>query len=62
MGLVVNVKGVDYMEKIILVIIGVVAVGFIVRLFWKEAKGEVQCNCAEGKCGGKKDIHSGKKK
>ncbi len=49
------------MEKILLVVIGVAAVGFIVRLLWKEAKGEVQCHCGEGNCGGKKNDPPKKK-
>lgn len=49
------------MEKIILAIIGVAAVGFMVRLLWKEAKGEVQCHCAEGKCSSKKSTSNNKK-
>lgn len=44
------------MEKLILALIGVTAVGFVARLLWKEAKGEVQCHCAEGNCGGKSDA------
>lgn len=44
------------MEKIILVIIGITAVGVIVRLLWKVVKGEIQCHCAEGNCSNKKDC------
>lgn len=50
------------MEKIILAIIGIAAVGFMVRLLWKEAKGDIQCHCAEGSCSSKKDCHSEEKK
>lgn len=46
----VSVKGVDCMEKIMLAIIGVTAVCFVVRLLWKEAKGELPCNCAQKSC------------
>lgn len=46
------------MEKIILVIIGVAAVYFVVRLLWKEAKGEMQCHCAQGDCSSKKECEN----
>jgi hypothetical protein len=39
------------MEKIILGLIGVAAIYYVVRLLWKEAKGEAQCNCSQGGCG-----------
>lgn len=52
------------MEKVILVVIGCAAAYFVVRLLWKEAKGEVQCSCSQGSCGGrnqdKKSCCSGK--
>lgn len=37
------------MEKAILVAIGIAAVGYVLRIIWKEAKGEVQCACS-GSC------------
>lgn len=39
------------MEKIILCLIGIAAAYYVVRLLWKEAKGEVRCNCSQGSCG-----------
>ena len=50
------------MEKIFLAIIGVTAVGFLVRFLWKEAKGEVKCHCAENNCSSKKDAANKKNK
>lgn len=44
------------MEKVILAIIGVAAVYFVVRLLWKEAKGELPCNCANDSCSNKKNC------
>ncbi len=47
------------MEKIILIAIGIAAVYYVVRLLWKEAKGDIQCSCSsncseKGCCGSKK--------
>lgn len=39
------------MEKIVLCLIGIAAAYYVVRLLWREAKGEVQCNCSQGNCG-----------
>ncbi|HWR56508.1 MAG TPA: FeoB-associated Cys-rich membrane protein [Negativicutes bacterium] len=44
------------MEKIILAVIGVAAVYFVVRLLWKEAKGELPCNCGQSCCDRKKEC------
>jgi hypothetical protein len=41
------------MEKIILVAIGIAASWYVIRLLWKTAKGETQCNCSSSQCGQK---------
>lgn len=46
------------MEKIILAVIGVAAVYFVVRLLWKEAKGELPCNCGQSCCDSNKECPS----
>ncbi|HWR44266.1 hypothetical protein [Sporomusa sp.] len=38
------------MEKMAVVIIGLVAVGYIARIIWRELHGETQCHCSGG-CG-----------
>ena len=50
------------MEKIILAVIGVAAVYFVVRLLWKEAKGELPCNCGQSCCDRKKECPGKEKK
>ena len=34
------------MQTVILIAIGAVAVYYVVRLLWKEVKGELPCNCS----------------
>ncbi len=36
------------MEKIILAVIGLVAIGYVVRLFWQETHGKLPCCCSGG--------------
>ena len=44
------------MEKIILAVIGIAAVYLVVRLLWKEAKGELPCNCGQSCCDSNKEC------
>ncbi|WP_371372914.1 hypothetical protein [Sporomusa aerivorans] len=39
------------MEKMFLVLIGILALAYVGRIVWKEMKGESQCHCSGG-CGG----------
>jgi hypothetical protein len=39
------------MDKVVLIVIGLLAVGYVARMVWKELKGETQCHCSGG-CGG----------
>ena len=50
------------MEKIILAVIGVAAVGFLARLLLREAKGEVKCPYAEDNCSSKRSTANKKNK
>lgn len=49
------------MEKIVLAVIGAAAVYFAVRMLWKEAKGDLPCNCGQNCCDSKKKCGNDKK-
>ncbi len=36
------------MEKIILLVIGLLAVAYVIRLFWQETHGKMPCCCSGG--------------
>lgn len=38
------------MENLILIVVGLLAAGYIARMIWKGLRGESQCHC-EGCCG-----------
>ena len=45
------------MENVVILLIGLVATGYIGKIIWKELHGETQCNCAGG-CGANCHKHA----